>query len=131
MLKSAKAVNIFVGNIVIPTTNHSRFPAFMDTTKPTITLNHAHHRFELLTDGKLSLVAFFQPDDHTLALTHTEVDPALEGKGVGSSLVRQVLEYTEQHDQKIVPLCPFVATYIKRHPDWQRVVSTEYDVADF
>ncbi|WP_375445294.1 GNAT family N-acetyltransferase [uncultured Fibrella sp.] len=103
----------------------------MDTAEPTVTLNQAHHRFELLTDGKLSLVAFFQPDDHTLALTHTEVDPALEGKGVGSSLVRQVLEYIDQHGQKIVPLCPFVAAYIKRHPDWQRVVSTEYDVADF
>lgn len=103
----------------------------MPSPESTITLNRAEKQFELLIDGKLSLVAFFQPDEHTLALTHTEVDPALEGQGVGSNLVKQVLEYTEQQQQKIVPLCPFVATYIKRHPDWQRVVSTEYSVDDF
>jgi predicted GNAT family acetyltransferase len=103
----------------------------MPSTQSTITLDRAKNQFELLTDDKLSLVAFFQPDEHTLALTHTEVDPALEGQGVGSNLVKQVLEYTEQHNQKIVPLCPFVDTYIKRHPEWQRVVSTEYSVDDF
>ncbi|RYF76642.1 MAG: N-acetyltransferase [Cytophagaceae bacterium] len=103
----------------------------MNTTESTITLNNARHSFELIIEGKLSKVDFFQPDEHTLALTHTEVHPDLEGKGVGSNLLKQVLAYVEQHNQKIVPLCPFVSTYIKRHPDWQRVVSTEYDVADF
>lgn len=103
----------------------------MAASEQTISLNQGKHRFDLLTDGKLSLVAFFQPDEHTLALTHTEVHPDLEGQGIGSNLVKQVLEYAEQHGQKIVPLCPFVATYIKRHPDWQRVVSTEYGVNDF
>lgn len=103
----------------------------MTPTDPAITLNTERQQFELLIDGKRSLVAFLKPDDHTLALTHTEVDPALEGQGVGSNLVKQVLAYAEQHGQKIVPLCPFVAAYIKRHPDWQRVVSTEYDEADF
>ncbi len=103
----------------------------MPATESTISLNRAKKQFELHTDGKLSLMAFFQPDEHTLALTHTEVDPALEGQGIGSNLVKQVLEYAERQHQKIVPLCPFVATYIKRHPDWQRVVSTEYDVNDF
>ena len=103
----------------------------MPSTEHKISLNRAHDRFELLTDGKLSLVTYFQPDEHTLALVHTEVHPDLEGQGIGSNLVQQVLEYTEQHGLKIVPLCPFVSTYIKRHPDWQRVVSTEYDVKDF
>ena len=108
----------------------------MAPSESTISLNKAKNRFDLLINGKLSLVAFFRPgrgtaDEHTLVLTHTEVHPDLEGQGVGSNLVKQVLEYAEQHDQKIVPLCPFVATYIKRHPDWQRVVSTEYDVNDF
>ncbi|MEZ0541234.1 GNAT family N-acetyltransferase [Fibrella arboris] len=103
----------------------------MPTSEPTVTLNAAHHRFELMTDGKLSLLAFIQPDEHTLALTHTEVHPDLEGKGIGSRLVNQTLAYVEAHHQKIVPLCPFVATYIKRHPEWQRLVSTEYSEADF
>ena len=94
--------------------------------------NNTHrHRFELETDGKLSIVEYQQVDDETLALTHTEVDPSLEGHGVGSTLVEGVLQYIEQHDQKIVPLCPFVSVYLKRHPDWNRLVSTAYSINDF
>ncbi|MBO0936771.1 N-acetyltransferase [Fibrella sp. HMF5335] len=103
----------------------------MAISEQTVTLNQDKHRFELHTDGKLSMVVFEQVDNHTLALTHTEVHPDLEGKGIGSNLVKQVLDYVEAHQLKIVPLCPFVATYLKRHPDWQRVVSDEYDVNDF
>lgn len=94
--------------------------------------NNTHkHQFELETDGKLSIVAYHKVDDETLALTHTEVDPSLEGHGVGSRLVEGVLEYIEQNNLKIVPLCPFVDVYLKRHPAWNRVVSTDYSTSDF
>lgn len=93
--------------------------------------NHHHHRFELEIDGKLSIIAYQEIDDQTLAIVHTEVDRSLEGKGVGSRLVAGMLSYVEDHDLKIVPLCPFVAAYLERHPDWNRVVSTEYSVNDF
>ncbi|MBO0933667.1 GNAT family N-acetyltransferase [Fibrella aquatilis] len=103
----------------------------MGTSEQTVALNQDKHRFELRTDGKLSMVVFERVDDHTLALTHTEVHPDLEGQGIGSNLVKQVLDYVDAHSLKIVPLCPFVATYLKRHPDYQRVVSGQYDVNDF
>lgn len=103
----------------------------MSTSEPKITLNSPRNRFELRINDKLSLVEYVHADAHTLALTHTEVPPDLEGQGVGSNLVKQVLEYIEQHGQKIVPLCPFIVAYIKRHPDWQRIVSTEYAASDF
>lgn len=103
----------------------------MDLTSATVHDNRHHHRFELATDGKLSIVAYQYVDDETLALTHTEVDPSLEGQGVGSHLVKGVLEYVERNNLKIVPLCPFVAVYIKRHPDWNRAVSTTHSVDDF
>lgn len=94
--------------------------------------NNTHrHQFQLVTDGKLSIVAYQKVDDETLALTHTEVDPSLEGHGVGSKLVEGVLQYVEQNDLKIVPLCPFVSVFLKRHPDWNRVVSTAYSTSDF
>ena len=94
--------------------------------------NNTHkQQFELKTDGKLSIVVYQAIDDETLALTHTEVDPSLEGHGVGSQLVEGVLEYIEQNNLKIVPLCPFVTAYLKRHPDWNRVVSSSYSVNDF
>lgn len=100
-------------------------------TESTIHLNSHKHRFELKTDGKLSIIEFMQPNDETLALTHTEVDPSLEGQGIGSKLVEEVLEYAERNNLKIVPLCPFVAAYIKRHPAWQRVVSPVFMAGDF
>ena len=108
----------------------------MSAAEPKITHNGPRKRFELLIDGKLSLIEYTRPrrgttDGQTLALTHTEVHPDLEGQGVGSNLVKQVLTYAEQQGQKIVPLCSFIAVYIKRHPDWQRIVSTEYDATDF
>lgn len=94
--------------------------------------NNTHRRrFELETDGKLSIVEYQHVDDETLALTHTEVDPSLEGHGVGSKLVEGVLQFVEQNNLKIVPLCPFVTAYLKRHPDWNRVVSTAYNASDF
>ena len=103
----------------------------MAVFEQSIVLNSEKHRFERHTDGKLSVVVFQKVDEHTLALTHTEVHPDLEGQGIGSAMVKQVLEYVEAHKLSIVPLCPFVAAYIKRHPDWQRVVSRDYDESDF
>ncbi len=103
----------------------------MNPTDAPIRDNPHRHRFELQTDGKLSIINYQNVDDETLALTHTEVDPSLEGKGVGSHLVEGVLQYVERNNLKIVPLCPFVDVYIKRHPDWNRVVSTAYGVNDF
>ena len=103
----------------------------MSPAEPKVTLDSPRKRFELLVDGKLSLIEYTLPDEHTLALTHTEVHPDLEGQGIGSNLVEQVLTYVEQQGQKIVPLCRFIAAYIKRHPDWQRIVSAEYDATDF
>lgn len=103
----------------------------MTPSNATVKLNKSRHQFELETDGKLSIVKYQAVDDNTLALVHTEVHPDLEGQGVGSALVKGTLEYIEQSNQQIVPLCPFVAAYIKRHPEWQRIVSNAYSEDDF
>lgn len=103
----------------------------MNLTNAGLRNNKANHRFELETEGKRSIIVYKKVDDETLALLHTEVDPSLEGKGVGSHLVEETLTYVEQNNLKIVPLCPFVAVYLKRHPAWNRVVSTAYSVEDF
>ncbi len=55
-------------------------------------------------------------------LTHTEIPNFLAGKGVGKELVKQALEDIKQKDLTLVPLCPFVALYIKRHPEWRKLV---------
>lgn len=55
-------------------------------------------------------------------LTHTEVPPALEGQGIGSAIIKAALEEADRNDWTLIPLCPFVAAYIKRHPEWRRLV---------
>ncbi|MEL7159414.1 MAG: GNAT family N-acetyltransferase [Bacteroidota bacterium] len=57
-----------------------------------------------------------------IVLTHTEVPPEHEGKGIASALVRAVLEAVDRSGLTLVPLCPFVAMYIKKHPEWKRLV---------
>ena len=61
-------------------------------------------------------------------LTHTEVPKALEGKGVGKSIVEKSLNYIKDHDYKLAPLCPFVAAYVKRHPEWQSILARGYNI---
>ncbi|MBK7410033.1 MAG: N-acetyltransferase [Saprospirales bacterium] len=55
-------------------------------------------------------------------LTHTEVPAALEGKGIAGALVKAVLEEIDRQDLTLIPLCPFVAGYLSRHPEWKRLV---------
>lgn len=62
-------------------------------------------------------------------LTHTEVPRDYEGKGVGSELIKQALENIKARDLTLVPLCPFVAMYIKRHPEWKTLVLKGINIA--
>lgn len=84
--------------------------------------NEALQRFELEVDGFTSLIEY-KESGNQVVLIHTEVPVELEGKGVGTAIVEKTLEYIEQHKQTLVPLCPFVIAYLKRHPDWNRLLS--------
>ena len=92
----------------------------------TVQNNTAENRFEMLTDGKLSVIEYQSFDDKTLVLTHTEVAPELEGQGVGSRLVKETLDYVREHQLQIVPLCPFVSAYLKRHPAYRDIIQPNY-----
>ncbi len=99
----------------------------MSTTA--LTKNESTRRFELTVDDKPAFIVYEPLGDSVLALTHTEVDPALEGKGVGSKLVEETLQYIDNQGMRIVPTCPFVSAYIKRHPDWRRLLADDNAVA--
>ena len=59
-----------------------------------------------------------------LLYTSTEVPPKYEGRGIGKELVQGVLEDIRRKKLKVVPQCPFVATYIRRHPEWMDLALT-------
>jgi hypothetical protein len=53
-----------------------------------------------------------------ISFIHTEVPKALAGKGIGSRLARHVLEAARAEGLKVVPVCPFIAAWMKRHPEY-------------
>jgi predicted GNAT family acetyltransferase len=79
--------------------------------------NTERHRFELDADGHVAFSNYNRAGD-ILTVMHTEVPAALNGKGIGSRLVRGVLEIARAQGLKVVPRCPFVAAYIDKHPEY-------------
>ncbi|MBT3336323.1 MAG: N-acetyltransferase [Anaerolineae bacterium] len=84
------------------------------------TLNVVHNqdaaRFEIKTDAHLAVLDY-RLRKKTIAFTHTGVPSELEGNGIGSLIVRAGLDYAREQDYKVLPLCSFVAAYIRRHPE--------------
>ena len=79
--------------------------------------NPAMSRFEMDSGGTVAFVAYVRDGDR-IALTHTEVPDALSGQGVGSRLVRGVLDRLRAEGRTVVPRCDFVAGFIERHPEY-------------
>ncbi|UWX55275.1 N-acetyltransferase [Maribacter litopenaei] len=86
-----------------------------------VTDNPDKKRYEVTVEGSTAFVEYIKAKDK-IYLTHTEVPTTLEGKGIGSSLVLKVMEDVERQDLTLVPLCPFVAMYLKKHPEWKKLV---------
>ena len=83
--------------------------------------NKASKQYEFHIDKYIPRIEYIKAQDKVY-LTHTEVPKDLEGKGIGSALIKKVLEEIKQNDLTLVPMCPFVAMYIKRHPEWKSLV---------
>lgn len=77
--------------------------------------------FQTEIDGKKGVVEYLQVANRII-FTHTEVDPALEGRGIASQLARHVLEYAREKGFEVMPLCPYIAGYINRHPEYKTLL---------
>ena len=81
------------------------------------------HRYEATVDGAVAGFAAYQLTDELVVFTHTEVDPAYEGQGVGSALARFALDDVRREGRrKVLPLCPFIKEWIGRHRDYLDLV---------
>jgi predicted GNAT family acetyltransferase len=86
--------------------------------------NPAQQRYEATVDGTVAGFAQYQVKDGHIVFTHTEVDPAFEGQGVGSVLARRALDDVRAKGQhEVVAMCPFIAAWIERHPDYQDLLA--------
>src|SRR5262245_15927126 len=81
--------------------------------------NPDESRFEAYVDGALAGFSVYVTSHRTLMFVHTEVDDAFEGKGVGSSLVRQSLDQLrEREGLRVTASCPFVRAWMRKHPEY-------------
>ena len=83
--------------------------------------NETERCFEVQVDGRLA-VSHYRRRGDKIFLTHTEVPPEIEGRGVANSLARAALEFARAEGLRVVPRCAFVAAFLKRHPEYQDLV---------
>ncbi len=84
------------------------------------------HRYELLLDGRRVGLLAYRERKGRIALTHTEVSPACEGRGFGSRLAATALDDARRNRLAVIPICPFITGYIERHPEYRDLVDPEH-----
>jgi uncharacterized protein len=92
-----------------------------DEQEITVTNNEAKQRYEVWIDGHLAVLTYERQGDSIVYL-HTGVPSALAGRGIANLLARTALDEAREQKRSVVPLCPFVAAYIRRHPEYVALV---------
>lgn len=90
-----------------------------------ITNNEQQQRFETVVDNETAFLEyrFYKKD---IALMHTLVPGPLEGRGIASALAKYAFDYAKQHNLPVMVYCPFVAAFLKRHPEYNEQVDKQY-----
>ena len=97
----------------------------MADTVPTVVDNAANNRFELHADGQVAVLEYTLAGDH-IRLVHTEVPAGLQHRGYAEALARAGLEYARTNHLKVVPICPFVRAFLKRHLEYEPVLDPRW-----
>lgn len=96
----------------------------MNDNNATVRHDENAHRYVLEIGGQALGFAGYQDDGQRQVFTHTEVDQSLSGQGMGSKLVRESLDDARQRGKRVVPVCGFVADYVKKHHDWDDIIDS-------
>jgi predicted GNAT family acetyltransferase len=78
----------------------------------------ADRRYEIVDEDRVLGFAAYQKTDELVVFTHTEVEPALAGRGIGSQLVRGALDHVRTLGLSVLPVCPFVQDWMARNPEY-------------
>ena len=90
----------------------------------TVQDNAQHSRYELELEGGTAFIDY-RRQGKVRILTHAEVPPAFRGQGVAERLTAGALELVRAQGEKVVPRCPYVALFIRRHPQFQDLVESD------
>jgi uncharacterized protein len=89
-----------------------------------VTHNEEARRFEATVDGLRSFITYRRFPDR-MVLRHTEVPAPLEGQGLAAKLTRTALDFARANDLRVVPLCPYVSSFLRKHREYQDLVSVD------
>ena len=90
----------------------------------TVRDNPAEHRFELLVGGAVAGLAAYRVRDGVTVITHSQIDPAFRGRGLGSVLAAQTLDLLRSQDARVVAACPFFAKYVEEHHEYDDILES-------
>ncbi|CAH1000852.1 hypothetical protein LEM8419_01917 [Neolewinella maritima] len=95
----------------------------MSDPSESVVNNKEKHQFEVLNGSQTSKLVYQMRGEDMIDLVHTEVPEDLAGQGIGTSMVVAALQYARENGLMAIPSCPFVASYVQRHPEWDEVVT--------
>ena len=75
--------------------------------------------FTYIEEGQPSVIEYQMRPGNLMVITHTGVPEALGGRGIASRLARHALDHARAQGYKVRPACPFVDTYMRRHPEYE------------
>jgi predicted GNAT family acetyltransferase len=81
--------------------------------------------FTTILNGHTAELAYSPPADGVIDFTHTFVDEALRGQGVGEALAAEALTYARQQGLRVRTSCRFMAAYVQRHPEYQDLLAAQ------
>jgi predicted GNAT family acetyltransferase len=91
----------------------------------TVRDNPAELRYELLLDGRRIGEILYRVEPGAVALVHTEIDPAYEGHGLATRLIEGALRDLRERGLRVIPICPLVIAYLRRHPEYADLVTDD------
>ena len=83
--------------------------------------NEEESRFETVVDGHTAFASYDLEDPNRIVFIHTEVPAELSGRGIAQQIVKTALEHARERKLTVVPQCQYVATFIKRNPEYEEL----------
>lgn len=85
--------------------------------------DEANHRFVAEVGGQLAQLQYLERDRQTVVFHHTFVPPGMRGGGIAGSLVKHALDWARSGGRMVIPVCPYVAAYMQKHPEYEDLLT--------
>ena len=96
----------------------------MDYSDKILKINPSTHRFEMEVEGHIAFIDYKLTADK-LFLIHTEVPKELEGRGIARAIVEKAFQFAKDKGYKVVPICPYIQSYLKKHREWDDIIASD------